>query len=309
MPEVVIDPDVLDGIKTKLVSLSKTWETGVTRGQSFRLNGEYFAGRNYDACHAWVPSTYSELCDINGYSWDRGFWSLPYGKNAQNFLVASCHSKQRSKGICSAKAHEEIILWLASDDNPMSEYIVNRDDKESLLNGGIIILCGPDGANMSETMWMCKVLRYAVESGQSLDVWLKLKNGGVDAMLALFVSTFIRSVKGATFKYTGSMSHVSVFGADDNRVYGEGTKEFGSLMTRKVNKKASCTAELFSKPKFKKSLSTEGSTLRIEKFCKPVKVDDGWGGTVEGSAATANEFIENVVQWQKEIMLNLELKE
>src|SRR5690606_33543132 len=117
-----------------------------------------------------------------------------------------------SAKVCSVEAHEAIILWIASDDCPLSKYILNRDDKESLLNGGVIILCGEEGASVNEALWICKVLRYGVEGGQSLDVWYELVKAGVKPLLAHVVATYVRTIQGATFQYTGMYSHVSAFG-------------------------------------------------------------------------------------------------
>jgi hypothetical protein len=272
---VKVNEKVLTAAKAKLVKLSEAWTAGVTRGKLWDIDGKD-TGADHTHCHSWIPGR-------NNY----------YGPLVKNQLVLSCHSKKRSKGICSVEAHEAIIKWVASDECPLSQYILNRDDEDSLLNGGVVILIGPDGATGNETLWICKVLRYAVEHGQALDVWLELVKAGVNPLLALYVCSFVRTVKGATFSYTGPYSHVCVFHGDAKDAY------LQQLMRGEVYRKADCTPQIFGKEM--NNAYPAGGDNRLKSFCAPMKKDDGWGGSVVDDAASKEEFIKHVLAWQAEL--------
>jgi len=285
---------VLAKAKARLVDMGKNWKVGVTKGIAWDMEGSAIGGNGYTACHAWLTHMFNAHCwgkrlVYNSHS------EPPYKKDAINFLTLSCHSKVRSKGICSVEAHEAIILWMASEDCPFHQHIINRDDKESLLNGGVIILCGPDGATCAQAMWMCKVLRYAVEGSQALDTWLTLKEAGMDAILALLVATSVRTVTGARFGYTGPEGHSTVFSRDQDLPY-----QPEALLLRRINQGASQTADVFCRKGFEKTTKTP-----FMGFCKSVPVDDGWGGKISTQAATKAEFIRQAMAWEAELRLKL----
>lgn len=280
------DLEVLSKCKEILVEESATWKEKVTRGYTLSLDGKEIAGRGYSACHAWVHHTYAERCFENSGA-RYGSYAQAYKEKYENFLTLTCHSKVRSKGICSVEAHEAIILWMASDECPFHQFVLNRDDEESLLNGGLIILCGPDGATLAQTMWMCKVLRYGVEASNALDTWLVLKKGGVNPLLALYVASQIRTLKGAEFGYTGFETHSTVFSD-----YGFNPK---GLLTGEAHPQATSTAEVFG-------ATTEAKASTVVKgFCAPYKKSDGWGGYVTGSGATADDLVKKVLEWQQSL--------
>lgn len=314
-----VSDEVLEKAKKRLVTLSETWTACVTRGEAWSLEGKVIGGRGYTACHAWITHMFKRHCSgvkgqkMTGYEkWE----AMPrenkdlcdankgnYHPEARNFLTLSCHSKVRSKKICSPEAHEAIILWMASDDCVLSKYILNRDDKDSLLNGGVVILSGPDGASSQETMWMCKVLRYGVEASQALDTWKQLYDAGVSPGFALLVSSYIRTVTEDSFCFTGMESHSSVFNAF--KYSEENLRSVVEL--NNPNPKAEKTSDLFA-PAGGEAGSFVIST-KIQGFCKPVQKSDGWGGTVDAKAVTKPEFIQNVLQWQEEIIQNTTEKE
>ncbi len=272
-----VDPEVIEKAKKRLLDLSSTWSTGLCRGDVWTLAGKPQGAVSHGACHSWVD--YAYILERQ----------KPKGKQ-ENFLVLTCHSKARSKGVCSEEAVEGIIEWMASDESPFGKYILNRDDKDSLSNGGAVILCGPDGASQVEAMWMCKVLRYSTEGAQALDTWLTLYRGGVDPVFALVVSSYIRTVKGATFSHTGVCSHGTVF-------YGPSEETIQNVMSRKMDKSATSTYTLFSK---KISYGDSPVTKKIKGFCKPYKKDDGWGGKLTGDGVSKEELISLVLEWQAE---------
>ena len=308
-------PDVSDAalakVKKKLLSLNKNWTGGVCEGAWFELNGDVGGGEGYGACHAWVSQAFMAQCfppyKPGGYGF-YGYEKKPeakpgnklwynvnagynqqYRDDAKTIIIGTCHSKQRSKNVCSEEAHEELILWLASKDNPLSEFVLNRDDRDSLLNAGLIILCGPGGATCAQAMWMCKVLRYAVEGAKAVDVWFKLKQGGVDPLLALLVATHVRTIKGATFGFTGPEAHSTVFSRNVKT-------DIPRLMQRVPNLHATCTSDVFIEQKGAKE-----TPLPFQKFLKPTKKSDGWGGTVDGVAWDQDEFVRQVLKWQEEM--------
>jgi hypothetical protein len=280
---------VMKQAKEALVEMSSTWRGGgVTMGRAWDLKGEELAGQDFTACHAWLTHTYTSECFSPGYDWNR-----PYDKKARDFLCLTAHSKVRSKGVCKMKAHEALILWLASPESPVSQFILNSDDKDSLTNGGAIILCGPSGATLSQAMWICKVLRYAVEGSQSIDTWHELHKAGVNPLLALVVATFVRTVTGAKFGFTGPDNHVSVFRTDYNEA--SFPYDVKKIMQGVLYADAVDTSEVFGKRLFR------GVTLPIQDFCAPIQVSDGWGGTTLAAAASKDLFIERVKQWEKEL--------
>lgn len=288
---VDVSQEVLNKAKKLLVKLSKSWKGGVTMGRVMTLDGEVTHGVDYTACHAWLNHAFA------GYRGDRWAHGTKMDMD-KTFLTLSCHSKGRSNGICSEAAHEAIILWMASDECPLSKFILNRDDKDSLLNGGIIILSGEGGAGHNEAMWLCKVLRYGVEGGQALDVWHELYKAGVNGTLAVLVASHVRSYKGATFGYTGPEGHSTVFGG-----YGSGTVRAANLLRGKTNPKADNTSSIFSDPSIKKG-KTIGQ-INFQNFCKPVKKSDGWGGTVKGAGADKETFINQILELQRELEAEL----
>lgn len=294
-----LSDEALKECKDWLVKASDNWDPhagGVCKGRTVHLDGVTQVSAVHSACHSWVNGAFTVACKKARYDWNSA-----YGKDAKNFLVLNCHSKKRSKNVCSAESHEFLVKWIASDDCPLSKYIVNRDDPDSLVNGGVIILCGPDGANVSEAMWICKVLRFCTEGAKAAECFMTLVQGGVDGMLAVLVASFIRTVKGATFGFVGIEAHSSVFG--------QGIKiDPKQLLNREINPNANSTASLFSsagadsldqKTYTYTSVSTIGK--KIGGFCKPFKKSDGWGGTISGEGANAKELVAQVLEWQKEL--------
>lgn len=294
---VEVSDKVLDDAKKWLVEKSKTWTTGVCLGQCVDMSGKYLAGKDYGACHAWLRTPFSALKktrDKTNYDWAT---ADDYAENAKPFLTMTCHSKKRSKNICSGEACDFLVLWMAKE-SPFSQFILNRDDDKSLTEGGVVILCGPGGVTHAQCMWICKVLRFITEGAKAADVFMTLVKGGVDPMLAVLVASYVRTMNGATFGYTGLEGHSSVFGAYEGTpagvVYG--------LLTRNFEPKSVNTRTVFSKPKNLKTGKTENPGTKIKGFCKPVTKSDGWGGMVKGDGADASELITRVLQWQAELV-------
>lgn len=283
-----VSTQVLVDAKKKLKNMNEEWDSGICWGTCLDLKGKEVVTPHVN-CHSWVGYAYTGVC--HSYA-----WSTDYPKDAKQFLVLSCHSKKRSKSVCSEEAMDAIILWMARE-SPFSEFVLNRDDDDSLLNGGIILLCGPGALTQAQSMWICKVLRYSTEGAKALDTWLTLYKGGVNPLLAVLVCSYVRTIKGATFGFTDQNGHSSVFSG-----YGVGEPDVPSLLEGKINPKATCTADVFHNTKAKNAKIGEPSpSVVIKGFCKPYQKDDGWGGKVIGEGADGSEFVKSVLEWQHEI--------
>jgi len=282
----IVSDKVLADAKKKLNEMTASWVYGVCQGTCLDLTGEEMV-TPHTACHSWVGYAYDKVRQEWG-------WSTEYVKGAKPFLVLSCHSKKRSAKICSGEAVDAIILWMARE-SPFSRFVLNRDDEDSLLNGGIILLCGPGALTQAQAMWVCKVLRYSVEGGKALDTWLTLYKGGVNPLLAVLVCSYVRTIKGATFGFTGVEGHSTVFNS-----YPEGVADVTSLLAGKINPAATDTWGVFNNGTEKKSSKKVLPSVVIKSFCKPYQKDDGWGGKIDGDGAEGPEFVRRVLEWQRE---------
>lgn len=291
---VDVSDKVLTDAKKRLKDMNAKWTSGVCYGTCLDLDGKEMI-TPHTACHSWVGYAYAKVRDPRGSIYSPS-WSTTYPKDAKPFLVLSCHSKKRSKSVCSEEAMDAIILWMARE-SPFSEFVLNRDDQNSLLNGGVILLCGPGALTQAQSMWICKVLRYSTEGAKALDTWLTLYKGGVNPLLAVLVCSYVRTIKGATFGYTGTEGHSAVFGA-----YG-GEPDVASLLEGKINPNATQTADVFrndTKSKNGKIGKQAAPSVVIKGFCKPYEKDDGWGGKVKGEGADGPEFVKRVLEWQRD---------
>lgn len=299
---VDVSPDLLQKCKDDLVAMSAKFNGNsqdVCKGKTVYADGKDAGkdvARNHTACHSWIGYAYNTACGIGSD------WGKAYKKDARNFLVLSCHSKVRSKNVCSAEASDFLVRWMAND-SPFSQFILNRDDTDSLTEGGVVLLCGPDGLNISQAYWVCKVLRFTTEGAKAAETFMTLVQGGVDPMLAVLVASHIRTIKGATFGYTGLHGHSTVFGQDYCYRTGDYTTsvDIVGLVSRSLNDKPTSTSTVFSAPKKSKVKAVIDPTAKIKGFCKPYKKDDGWGGKVEGVGADATELVKRVLAWQEEL--------
>lgn len=292
----LVSKEALQKATETLKHLTAHWSGGVCQGTVLHLDGSTAHGVvPHTACHSWVGSAYSIFCTGTLR------YSAPYRADAKNFMVLSCHSKKKSKSICTPEAHEAIIMWIAKD-SPFSEFVLNKDDDDSLKNGGVVLLCGPDGLTVAQTMWICKVLRYSTEGGKALDVWYSLVKNGVDPMLALLVCSFANHIHGATFGAGTVNGHVNVM------TYADRMPNVPSLLLRKDDPFADSTQTLWSGTAnviLPPEVAPKRITDKIAGFCKPVRKSDGWGGTVEGKGADEKDFISRILKWQEELSEHL----
>ena len=282
-----ISAETLSLAKKQLKDLNKDWTNGVCRGVCLDLRGEELV-QGHGACHSWVSTAYNHIYNLKNVDYNR-VWASKYTNNAEQFLVLSCHSKKRSKQICSAEAMDGIISWIAYE-SPFSKFVLNKNDKESLLNDGIILLCGPNAMPQAQAMWVCKVLRYSTEGGRALDTWLELYEGGVNPLLAVLVCSFIRTIKGATFGFTDTNGHSTVFNS-----YGNGP-DLLSLLECRINSKAANTDSLFENSRT--PLAERKIHKILKDFCKPELKDDGWGGKIVSEGVSGPDLVRQVLQWQ-----------
>lgn len=295
---IEVDETLLKEAGEYLRKEAKGWKHGVCSGKCIYLDDPKKGGLVYEAlhtaCHSWVTYSYGIACfGVRGFY---GPWGQRYVANARNFLTLTCHSRKRSKSICSPEASDFLIRWMARE-SPFSRFILNRDDDETLCEGGAILLCGPDGLTLPQAMWVCKVLRFTTEGSKAADTFMTLVKGGVDPMLAVLVASHVRSVKGAVFGYTGPEGHSTVF------QYGDQT-DVASLVSRKLNPVADSTSTVFSSTKKVKAEDHTPLTnpvAKIKSFCKPYSKPDGWGGYLTGEGAEGPDLVKHVLEWEREI--------
>lgn len=285
-----VSPKVLKDCKKKLLDQTKGWTDGVCRGVTMYADDGMQVCGTHTYCHSWVTHAYSIAC-FSGKPMYVGWQSLKYNKDSRNFLVGTSCSKTRSKTVCSPEACDFLILWMARE-SPFSQFVLNRDDEDSLLNAGLILLCGPDGLNVAEAMWVCKVLRFSIEGAKASETFMTLVQGGVDPMLAVYVASHIRSLKGAVFGYTGVEGHSTV--ANDADLLG--------MLERNRVENADSTSTLFKAvtkvPKGSEAISDPVG--KIKGFCKPFIKEDGWGGKIKGEGIEGKELVKRVLEWQAE---------
>ena len=289
----IVSEEILDKAKKWLLRQSKTWNTGCTRGQAWSTGGKYLAGEHYDACHAWVQHAHS---DLYGTAYTYGDYNTKISKNKnEHFLVLTCHSKTRTKSNISPEAHDAFILWLAGPTSPFSKYILNRDDPESLCNGGAVILVGPQSdASLAEAMWICKVLRYPTENGCSLEVWYGLYQAGVDPILAIAVCGLYSKKENNYYIKDGGNGHCHVFS-----YYNDGIPVSCILSNKPPETNASSTFLVLGSKEECKDWAALNKELDL--LHKTTTVSDGWGGKQTFKGSSLEDIIKAVLETQKGI--------
>lgn len=272
---VDVSPELLEDIKTtRLPRLTKYFSAGICYGSIIILDDILSQIQGHGACHSWLSSGISSYSNPKAY---------PY-------LVLNCTPQKNL--LCKKESLNEAILWMARE-SPFSEYVLNRDDTESLLSHGQIYLCDPkgeDGLTQTQILWICKVLRYAREGGQALDTWKALKDGGVDPLFAFVLSSYIASFNKTSFSYYPVTGHTNAFlqGADPEKIF---KRVFvGEEVCRKSYNN---TSELWG--------ARRDFSDKVRDFCKPRKESDGWGGSVTISRANSEELIKKCLEWEEQL--------
>lgn len=306
---VDVSPDLLAKSKEWLQKAAPAFRTCVCKGMATTLDkfGD-FAGA-HTACHSWVTSAFCKVALDKGDSYYLQSWDLPYTKNAKPFLVLNVYGRTRAKASkISEKDSDFLVRWMAHE-SPFSEFILNRDDDETLCEGGVILLCGPGGLTLPQSMWVCKVLRFITEGDKAAQVFRTLVEGGVDGMLAVYIASHIRAVKGAVFGYSGVYPHMSVVGGGYNA---DAYKELPiGMFQRRIKKNAKSSADVFEADpaSYPRGFKIVDPATKVKGFCKPFKKPDGWGGFVEGEGVTDKEIIERALEWQRELSVCLRPEE
>jgi hypothetical protein len=128
---------------------------------------------------------------------------------------------------------------------------------------------------------------------------MTLVKGGVDGMLAVYISQYVRTLKGAVFGYTGLCQHMTVLSLETSVV---------GMMQRNLNPRATTTANVFKaieKSVPRNFVEDRNPRVKIEGFCKPFKKPDGWGGFTTGVGADETTFIAHALEWQTQLSVCL----
>lgn len=290
-----ISPEFIDELKRELKrETTEVWGGGICHGRVYHIPAEGTelrrAADTHSACHSWVTSAFSSMCYAKAvYSTSK--WDQPYRKDAKNFVVLNCVRNHKDN-----EAVDSLVKWMARE-SPFSEFILNRDDDES-LKYGVLLLCGPDGLNCGQANWVCKVLRFPTEGGKAVDTFHTLIKGGVTPMLAVYVASYIRGFSNNKFKFTGTESHMAVFGKSSYRFGKNRYDDIRAIVEAKMNPNPASTFDLFGGYDGQK----EDPSQIIPNFCKPMLMADGWGGTVKAEGATPDQLVQQVLKWQTEIL-------
>jgi hypothetical protein len=199
MDKILSIEDAQEKIKNMSADWSKQWtkETAgsMTCGCVVGEKGSIITENNRGACHAWLNGGYrgKEVynCSTGRYDYVR---QEPL-KYVISCYVGPCFAKKTYKGSpCPEEKQRQFIRWWVSDDNPLSKFILVRDE-DFVYNYGLII--DAKKASWSEALLLCKVLRQAHENPSSRIFWTKLVGEGIDPMIALLtVERFITEVEG-----------------------------------------------------------------------------------------------------------------
>lgn len=291
----LVSKKVLDIAKKRIKEEFKNWGGGVCHGALLDLEGKDTKTRVYTACHAWVSHEFKLVTntprgDAYGYN-----WASDYKDGAKPFLVLSCHKK----GSAKQESSDRLIRWLANE-SPFSEFVLNRDDDESLVKGGLILFCGPGGLNQAQALWMCKVSRFTTEGNKAADVFAELVNGGVDGMMAIFVASYIRGEArgGKGYTFTGLEGHSTVLGG----MYGDEGASLLGMVNRKLNMKPISTSTVFEKMAGPAKIVGD-PVKKMQKLVQPTQKDDGWGGKVDSNEVGVELLVQNVKEWEREVQV------
>lgn len=284
-----IAEEAYDKCLKALEKANENWHAGISWGAVRSTKGNDVGIAASSACHAWVNAAYRQLMG--------GVDGRAVRKGASNFIIANCYKP--AMRTCSVEAAEAFVMWLATK-SPFVQYILNREDEDSLKNQGVILYCGPDGLCHTECLWVCKSMRYAIESGQAMDAWYAAYKGGVHPMIALAAAQHFRQIqqtpKGKVFKYfEAQITHNSVF-------YYLDKKHVPELLASKPFKFSAAAATLFTdNGKYKRNNDYGAYESELKDFLatnKSFSFDDGWGGKIKVNGVPEEELVKMLLEFQ-----------
>lgn len=264
-----------------LLSQTPVWKGGMTSSTAFDIEGKREVAMGHSACHSHITSLFS-----------------PSRMPETGALLASSHTKVRSPQI-APEAHSLLSDFVCSDVTPLGKYVVNRHDRDFCRDNGVIILCGgPNGIkNLNQAMWICKVLRYAVEQQHSIDVWYYLVMNGVAPLLALYVSEYFQVRHGQRYKYGMPNSHCSVFYYYTDAA--TNTRPESLLGNLELENNPGMTMQVWKAPV--KPSGIKGASFFSKKKPSEGLVSDGWGGHIK----VANHSLEDILKYTRELQESL----
>jgi hypothetical protein len=158
------------------------------------------------------------------------------------------------------KDHPEYLLWAATD-NPFKHGVLNRDNKDEILNHATVIDTREVGRGGA--LWVCKAIRHFTEDKWVIPTWEKLREYGLTGLQAFIGADILDS--GGNPK--PGATHTGLFGYNTPQklrtVYDE------ILGIGKIENHTAVRTGVFNTPSWG---SLKGKT---------VKKPDGWGGFIE----------------------------
>lgn len=269
------DASVLDKAAQWLKSTGDKAYSSRCKGVVWDAKGLIFVG-GHDACHSWVSSAWYKL-NFNSKEKDKGF------------LILNCYNHTKNKeSTLSEEAHNAWIDWLCSDEMPLSKYVLNKHDTETIRNGGVIISCKRNGGiTEGQSMWFCKAMRTAWEDSTVVKTWYELvSKHNIHPLFAYLVSDCVHIESGKYVVPFTSNTHASVW------CYKTGEYNLENLFSYELsNSKDSTSSATWDSEG--SGFPSSGYRIPFQSKCtKTVKKDDGWGFFSETQkACTLDEFV------------------
>lgn len=235
----------------------------------------------HGACHSWVS-----------IAWHKA----RFDKKIPGFLILNCYNPKKNDAL-SLEENNAWIDWLCSPEMPLSEFIVNREDRDICRNGGVIIDCkAKDGILEAQSLWLCKAMRTAWEDPTVVRTWHKLASKhDIHPLFAYLVADCIRFGDGGIVLEHPSNSHASVWRYMKSVPPLEDI--FGYVLSNSDFNSTNCVWHSGEKA----VRYDYGSTYRnffLEPLQKTTKIDDGWGNIISVErACKAQEYVD----WLQEI--------
>lgn len=261
----------------KRANNTDTWVRDISAGSYFDSNGRSFGSSPGYVCHAFMT------------------YKAPPNKEPFVFV----NDTKKSKYSSCEKLVKKFFTYICQE-SPLRNFVLNNDNLEQMLNGGVIIDCKAAGSNA--TLWLCKTLRYAVEEPFRVKHWSDLVDEGVHPMLALCVASCVNS----RLYDQKAMTHCSTFQPPKNEEEMKGlfVDHLPNATSWQIGSDTGfSTASVFgTKPKDVYGYMWDKHLLPLSKPGHATeKVPDGWGGyTLKPVVASIEKLAEDLIELQKE---------